>query len=155
MPTLLSSILDSGVESDLIRIEARSCRIWLSPDPISGSVSDPDFIHPGSRSGSSILGWADPDPGFLMIKKWRRNNYNWRKIWYFFWSKIAIYLSLGLHKGRQSYRRSLQITKEILFICPDLKRLVLFFACHWHLLPVGCKDFQKCRNNQYKANKSL
>ncbi len=29
-----------------------------------------------------------------------------------FWSKIAIYLSLGLHKGRPSYRRSLQPSKE-------------------------------------------
>ncbi len=31
----------------------------------------------------------------------------------FFWSKIAIYLSLGLHKGRPSYRRSLQPSKNI------------------------------------------
>jgi hypothetical protein len=28
------------------------------------------------------------------------------------WSKIAIYLSLGLHKGRPSYRRSPQSSKE-------------------------------------------
>jgi len=30
----------------------------------------------------------------------------------FFKSKVAIYLSLGLHKGRPSYRRSLQPSKE-------------------------------------------
>ncbi len=30
----------------------------------------------------------------------------------FFWSKIAIYSSLGLHKGRPSYRRSLQPSTE-------------------------------------------
>ncbi len=29
-----------------------------------------------------------------------------------FWSKNAIYLSLGLHKVRPSYRRSLQLSKE-------------------------------------------
>ncbi len=32
---------------------------------------------------------------------------------YFFSSKIAIYLSLCLHKGRPSYRRSLQLSKNI------------------------------------------
>ncbi len=31
---------------------------------------------------------------------------------YFFWSKTAIYLSLGLHKVCPSYRRSLQLSKE-------------------------------------------
>jgi hypothetical protein len=31
---------------------------------------------------------------------------------YIFLSKIAIYLSLGLYKGRPSYRRSLQLSKE-------------------------------------------
>jgi hypothetical protein len=30
----------------------------------------------------------------------------------FFCSKIAIYLSIGLHRGRLSYRRSLQPSKE-------------------------------------------
>jgi hypothetical protein len=30
----------------------------------------------------------------------------------FFGPKIAIYLSLGLHKGRPGYRRSLQLSKE-------------------------------------------
>jgi hypothetical protein len=46
--------------------------------------------------------------------------YSWKT---FFSSKIAIYLSLGLHKGRTSYRRSLQPSKEnILYICrPFLK----------------------------------
>ena len=31
---------------------------------------------------------------------------------FFFWSKTVIYLSLGLHKGRPSYRRSLHLLKE-------------------------------------------
>ncbi len=45
---------------------------------------------------------ADPDPGF----RWPKIGtvYNWKKL-LFFRSKIAIYLSLGLHNGRPSYRR--------------------------------------------------
>jgi hypothetical protein len=35
-----------------------------------------------------------------------------KKILIFFLSKIAIDLSLGLHKGRPSYRRSFQPSKE-------------------------------------------
>ncbi len=43
---------------------------------------------------------------------------NWKKItaekflFYFFGSKTTIYLSLGLHKERSSYRKSLQFSKE-------------------------------------------
>ncbi len=40
-----------------------------------------------------------------------KKNYNW-KFFFLFWSKIAIYLSLGLQKVCPSYRRSLQISKE-------------------------------------------
>jgi hypothetical protein len=62
--------------------------------PSAGSVLDPD-----------------PDPA-LMTKNWRRKKYSIKFFIYRFWSKIAIYLPLGLHKGRQSYRRSLQPSKE-------------------------------------------
>ncbi len=37
---------------------------------------------------------------------------SWKFLSIFFWSKIAIYLSLGLPKRRPSYRRSLQPSKE-------------------------------------------
>ncbi len=47
----------------------------------------------------------DPDPGFDNLN-WKKN-YSW-KFNLFFWSKIAIYLSLGLHEGHPSYRRSPQ-----------------------------------------------
>ncbi len=43
-----------------------------------------------------------------MTKNWGKN---YRRIFFFF-SKTTIYLSLGLHKGRPSYRRSLQLSKE-------------------------------------------
>jgi hypothetical protein len=46
----------------------------------------------------------------LMTKNW--NKFTAGKNLIFFWSEIAIYLSLGPHKGSSSYRRSLQLTKE-------------------------------------------
>ncbi len=68
------------------------------------------FRFIGSGSGSSILDWKlihiqgfdDQKLGKITAKK----NF------IFFWSKIAIYLSLGLHIGRPSHRRSLQPSKE-------------------------------------------
>ncbi len=42
-----------------------------------------------------------------MTKNWRKCTAD-KKIWYFFYRKTAIYLSLGLHKGRPNYRRCLQ-----------------------------------------------
>ncbi len=57
---------------------------------------------------------TDPDPiriqGFNDQKL--KKNYSWKKNLLFFWSKTAIYLSLGLHKVCPSYRRSLQLSKE-------------------------------------------
>jgi hypothetical protein len=65
----------------------------------------------------------DPDPAFLakyrsgsgsrvlMTKNWEK--FTVEKNLIFLGSKIAIYLSLGLHKGRPSYRRSLQRSQEI------------------------------------------
>jgi hypothetical protein len=47
-----------------------------------------------------------------MSTNWREKNLQLKKFKIFFWSKIAIYLSLGLHKGRPSYRRSLQPSNE-------------------------------------------
>ncbi len=52
----------------------------------------------------------DQEPGFWRPKMWKIIQ---GKIFViFFWSKIAINLSLGLHKGRPSYRRSLQLSQK-------------------------------------------
>ncbi len=70
--------------------------------------------------GSSIFRLnTDPDPGFWWPKIGKK--LQMKKYQIFFWSKIAIYLSLGLHKGRPSYRRSLQPSKENIqhFKTPD------------------------------------
>ncbi len=53
---------------------------------------------------------VDPDPGFWWPKI--KKNLQLKKKLNNFWSKIAIYLSLGLHKGLPNYRRSLQPSKE-------------------------------------------
>jgi hypothetical protein len=60
----------------------------------------------------------NPDPDLNPIRIQGLNDQNWKKklqlkiFFIFFWSKTAIYLSLGLHKVYPSYRRSLQLSKE-------------------------------------------
>ncbi len=52
----------------------------------------------------------DPDPGFWRPEIEKESTAeNFLTI---FWSEIAIYLFLGLHKGRPSYRKSLLPTKD-------------------------------------------
>jgi len=71
-------------------------RIWI-PDP------DPD-----PRSGFRI--WIpDPDPrsGSRVLMNKYLNKFTEKIV-----SKPKIYLSLGLHKGRRSYKRSLQSSKK-------------------------------------------
>ncbi len=69
---------------------------------------------------------ADPDPAFFLIVIRNldldsgsgfddlklKKIYSWKFLFLFSWSKIAIYLSLGLYKGRPSCRRSLQPSKR-------------------------------------------
>ena len=84
------------------------------------------IVRPGLRiriqvsygSGSSILGWIpiriqriqSGSRGFDGQKL--KKNYSWKKFVICFWSKTTVYLSLGLHKGRPSCKRSLQLSKE-------------------------------------------
>jgi hypothetical protein len=67
------------------------------------SVSDPHWCQCRSGSRSRVL----------IIKKLKKFTAEKNNI--FFWSKFAkiyIYMYLGFHKGRPSYRRSLQSSKE-------------------------------------------
>ncbi len=68
------------------------------------------FISSGS--GSSILGWIPIRiQGFKKQKL--KKNYSYPKKLIFLDQKLQFpYLSLGLHKERPSYRRSLQLSKE-------------------------------------------
>jgi hypothetical protein len=84
-----------------IRIRRVSDPHWFNADP--DTDPDPAFVliaDPDSGSGSRLL-WQKIDKKLLLKKKL-----------YFFGSKTTIYLSLGLYKGRPSYRRSLQPSKE-------------------------------------------
>ncbi len=58
-------------------------------------VSDPHWFNADPDT--------DPDPGFDDLKLEKITDEKF--FFFFFWSKTTIYLSLGLHKGRPSYRR--------------------------------------------------
>ncbi len=69
----------------------------------------------------------DPDPGFYdqkLIKKLLL-----KKKLNFFGSKTTIYLSLGLHKGRPSHRKSLQPSKENIQYLKTWKFWTFFYFC--------------------------
>ncbi len=76
------------------------------------------FIFSGSGSGSRVWGWIpvririQSGSRALMTKNWKKITAENFYFYFFFWSKTAIYLSLGLHKVCPSYRRSLQLSKE-------------------------------------------
>ncbi len=76
-------------------------------DNPSGSVVDTD-------PDPALQVDPDPDPirtqGFDGQKL--KKKIQLKFFFIFFWLKIAIYSSLGLHKGRPSYRKSLQSSKE-------------------------------------------
>jgi hypothetical protein len=82
---------------------------WLNadPDPAFFLIANPD---PGSGSRIRIPDPDPLDPGFDDLKL--KQKITAKNLIFIFWTKIAIYLSLGLHKGRQNYRRSLQPSKE-------------------------------------------
>ncbi len=73
---------------------------------------------------------TDPDPiriqGFNDQKL--KKNYCWKKIT-FFCVKTTIYLSLGLHRERPSYRRSLQLLKEAIQHFKKLTFKIFFYFC--------------------------
>ncbi len=78
-----------------LQIRIQRLRLDTNTDPYTDPDTDPDPIW--------IQGFND--------QKLKKNN-SWKKNYIFFWSKTAIYLSLGLHKVCPSYRRSLPLTKE-------------------------------------------
>ncbi len=64
------------------------------------------FSNCGSGSGSGSRSRV------LMTKNWK--TFTAEKKFLFFWSKLAIYFSLGLHKERPSFRRSLQHSNKVI-----------------------------------------
>jgi hypothetical protein len=92
------------------------------------SVSDPAFLA-GYPSGSRVF--VTKIGKNLQLNK-NLINYFHQKL-QFTWSKIAIYLSLGLHKGRPSYRH-LQPSKENIQHLKTCKFLTFLYFC-WTFLP--------------------
>jgi hypothetical protein len=84
-------------------------RIWIHWIRISISSES------GFGSGSRVL----------MTKNWKK--YRWKIIIYFF--KIAIYLSLGLYKWRQSYWRIFQPSKENVQHFKKWNFFAVFYFC--------------------------
>ncbi len=115
------------------------CFFWKCPVcPIfSASRSEEQAKNQGCgsafiSSGSSILGWIPirirSGSRALMTKNWRKKIQ--LKIFLFvFGSKTTIYLSLGLHTERPSYRRSLQLSKEVIqHFKHELKKKKFYFC---------------------------
>ncbi len=72
------------------------------------------FIESGSGygSGSSISSEYGSGYGSSVWCPKIGKKYSWNWFLFFFWLLIAVYLSLGLSKGRSSYKRSLQPSKK-------------------------------------------
>ncbi len=91
---------------------------------------------------------TNPDPGFWwpIIEK---KIYGQKFLSYFFWSKIAIYLSLGLHKGRPCYRRSIQSFKREHPTLQNMKFLDFFPIFVGNFFPPGSgsTDLIESRSN--------
>ncbi len=84
------------------------------------------WIWSSSKSGSKVFD-----------DKNLRKKYSWIFFCFFFWSKITIYLSLDLHKGRPSYRRSLRPSKEDIQHFKRWNLLTFYFS--GSLLPSGIR----------------
>jgi hypothetical protein len=80
----------------------------------TGRVSDPHWLNADPDTDPDPAFFLIPDPGSGSRVWWSKieKNLQLEDLIKFFWSKIATYLSLGLHKGRPSYRRNLQPSKE-------------------------------------------
>ncbi len=92
----------------MLRVEVfRLICLKISPSYASVSDQDPAFL---TEYRSETGFGSNPDPGFCWPKLEKFSN--WKKKYFFFLSKISIYLSLGLHKRRPSYKKSLQPSKD-------------------------------------------
>ncbi len=97
-------------------------------DTTTASVADPHSFHP------------DPDPAFWAEYRSESNTFpdpiriqgfndQKRKKLLFFYQKLPFTLSLGLHKERPSYWRSLQLSKEAIQHFKTWNFLIFFYFC--------------------------
>ncbi len=100
---------------------------------IMSSMLDPDLAFQVNTDPDT-----DPDPWFW----WAKIENNTADVFFtFFLSKIAIFLSLGLHKGRPSYRRNLQPSKENIYVALQKLKFINFFSIFvGHFCPPGSRS---------------
>jgi hypothetical protein len=89
--------------------------ILLQEKAVLNSVADPHWFQCGS--GSSVVdqcgsGYGSGSRSRVLMNQKLEKKFTAEKKNIFFRSKVAIYLSLGLHNGRLSYSRSLHLSKE-------------------------------------------
>ncbi len=67
----------------------------------------------------------------VLSERWACRAKNWKHLQLkkIFYSKTTIYLSLGLHEERPSYRRSLQLSKENIQHFKTWNFLIFFYFC--------------------------
>ncbi len=96
-------------------------------------------------SGSGISSYSGSR--VLMTKNWKI-----QLKFYFLLSKIAIYLSLSLHKGRPNYRRSLQPFKENIRYFKKWNSITYFYFWVIFALLYSDLDFdlQHCQHVRYR-----
>ncbi len=107
---------------------------------------------------------TNPDPHPIWIQGFNdqklKKNYSWKKNLIFFWSKNAIYLSLGLHKVRPSYKRSLQLSKEAIqhFKTWTLKKNFYFcgpFLPSWIRIRIHWPDWIRIQSRSGSGSATL
>ncbi len=108
---------------------------------VANRVADPHWFNADPDPDPAFVLIADPDSGSVSRIRdparfwWPKFDKNLQlEIKFLFsWSKIATYLSLGLHKGRPSYMMSLQPSKENI----QHRKFCTFFYFCGSLCPPG------------------
>ncbi len=92
--------------SDECQYAAKKLNVWYCILCCWTTQSMKQCFGSGFSVSGSGLGWIPIRIQYFDYPRLKKI-YNWNFFKYIFWSKIAIYLSLGLHKGRPSFRRSI------------------------------------------------
>ncbi len=109
-----------GQNSQRFAYSSRQClfiKLWQpETEKMQGCGSTFISSGSGSRSSPSIFDWIPIRIQGFNDQKLNKN-YSWKKTLIFWGSKTTIYLSLGLHKERPSYRRNMNFKKKFLLLC--------------------------------------
>ncbi len=108
---------------------------------------DPDF-ESGSGSSISSESGSNTDPGFWWLKTGEKK----RTFFYIlFWSKIAIYLSLGLHKAVQATGEALSPQKRT--YRTSKMKFINFFCFCGSFLPSWIRIYSTAKDDEEQWKK--